>query len=437
MRKLQFLEDNSHMSVPSANSTKVVLNPETAELDLQKNRPLRVLYVAGDAPFFVTHFLGLAKFVLGSGGDVHLAVPVDTASGRDDRDAVRKIEESGVIVHRIGLKRSGVNPFADLLLIKELNDLITKTDPSLLHCLGIKPILYAGAIARLKEMPAVHSVIGLGLPFMKSGVVAALSRSLILFGFGFAFGNPRCKITVEHEKDRETIERAAGDREITQTTGVGVDLNLFHPPSDDVRNNPPVVMFAARLIESKGIRDFVEAARRLKTKKVAARFVLQCQFDLRNKQAISEQEVEAWHKEGVIEWWGQTADMPNALRKADIFCLPTFYREGTPKALLEAAASGLPIITSNIAGCRDVVSNGQNGILVAPRRIPELEAALETLITDEAFRRKAGSKSRELAEENFCVHAFIRQTTNLYSAAATKEGVESTLFVDNISPTAA
>ena len=130
-------------------------------------RQKRVLFVAGDAPFFVTHFFDLANALRDEGINVHLAAPVDAASGRDDLEAVGKIEAAGMILHRISLKRSSVNPFADLILLKELNDLIADTHPSVIHCLGIKPILYAGSLARLKCLPAVHSVIGLGLPYEK------------------------------------------------------------------------------------------------------------------------------------------------------------------------------------------------------------------------------------------------------------------------------
>lgn len=374
----------------------------------------KVLFVAGDAPFFVTHFMELARALRGRGIEVNLAAPVDLTSGRGDHAAVQHIEASGIRVHPIGLKRSSVNPFSDLFLIKELLDLIHTVKPDVLHCLGVKPILYAGAIARVKRLPVVHSVIGLGLPFMRTGVIADISRTFILAGFGFAFGNRKSRITVEHEKDHATIAAAAGDRPVSRTVGVGVDLALFHPREETLLNAPPVVMFAARLIESKGVRDFVEAARRLKAKKVAGRFVLQCQFDLRNKQAIAIKEVEAWRDEGIIEWWGQSSDMPNALRKADIFCLPTFYREGTPKALLEAAASGLPIIATNIPGCRDVVKNGENGLLVPPRNVNELEKALERLIEDHDFRVSAGRKSREMATASFCVQSFIQATIGLY-----------------------
>src|SRR3546814_7631746 len=132
-------------------------------------------------------------------------------------------------------------------------------------------------------------------------------------------------------------------------------MTLVHPADRDRSDSGlPIVMFASRLIEPKGVRDFVEAARLLKAEGCKVRFVLQCEFDLESSQAISEAEALSWQDEGVVEWWGCTPNMPDALRKVDVFCLPTYYREGVPKVLIEAAASGLPIVTSDIAGCRDV-----------------------------------------------------------------------------------
>lgn len=134
-----------------------------------------------------------------------------------------------------------------------------------------------------------------------------------------------------------------------------------------------------------------------------ARFVLQCELDLQSRGAITESEVRAWHDEKTIEWWGYTADMPEALRCADIFCLPTYYREGVPKVLIEAAATGLPIVTSDLPGCRDVVRHGHNGLLVPPRDAVALEAALMRVLTDAEFRRQAGAASRQIAVEKYAV----------------------------------
>jgi glycosyltransferase involved in cell wall biosynthesis len=378
----------------------------------------RLLYIASDAPFFVTHFLLLGKAACSRGYEVHVAAPLDPQSGRGDEEAQLRIEQSGLFYHRISLKRAGTNPFRELLNIRSFARLLDEVRPDLVHCLGIKPVIFAGALARLRGLPAIHAVIGLGLPFMGKGAAARLRIAVLLRGFAFAFGNKRSRVTIEHNEDRNLLlgARAVEESRLARLHGVGADLDLFHPREDDRETGvPPVVMFAARLIEPKGVREFVAAAERLKAKGLRARFVLQCQLDLNNPNAIAEAEVRAWHDRGLIEWWGSTSDMPNALRKADIFCLPTYYREGTPKALIEAAATGLPIVTTDVAGCRDVVMSGENGILITPRSLDELEAALAKLIGDEAFREQAGRKSRDIAVARYDVQAFIATSLELYA----------------------
>ena len=389
-----------------------------------KSRPLRLLYITSDAPFFVTHFLLLAAAARRYGYEVHVATPLDPKSGRGDEEAARKIEKTGLIFHRISLRRANTNPFRELSIIREFGVLIADVAPDLIHCLGMKPVVYAGAIARLRGLPAIHAVIGLGLPFMGTSGMARLRKSLLLKGFAFAFGNRKARITIEHEEDRDLLlgAKAVDEARMARLYGVGADLAAFHPRKDEDAAAPLVVMFAARLIEPKGVRDFVEAAGRLKRRAVSARFVLQCQLDLSNPNAITEAEVRAWHDKGLIEWWGSTTDMPNALRKADIFCLPTYYREGTPKALIEAAATGLPIVTTDVPGCRDVVKSGDNGILITPRSVDALEAALLKLLQDDAFRRRAGQRGRAIAVERFDVEMFIKQSMDLYAEVAPRAG---------------
>lgn len=385
----------------------------------------RLLIISGDAPFFVTHFLALAEAAGREGYDVHVATPFDPASGRSDADAVRAIKRAGPTFHAIPLKRSSTNPIRELSLIGELAALMGRIAPDLVHCIGMKPVLYAGSIARLKKTPAVHSVIGLGLPFMGNGAKAALRRSLLVKAFAFVFGNRRCRATVEHEEDYSIFLRAKAidPARLLRLNGVGVDLRTFCPrPSDQsIDDGAPIVMFASRLIAPKGVRDFVEAARRIKARGVPARFVIQCELDAQNPTAIPEAEVRAWHDEQVIEWWGHTTEMPKSLQGADIFCLPTYYREGIPKVLLEAAASGLPIITSDLPGCRDVVRQGYNGFLITPRDVGELEAALLRLITDGEFRLQAGQRSRAMAVEKFSVESFIGTSLGIYRSALQSE----------------
>lgn len=389
---------------------------------------LRLLYIASDAPFFVTHFLPLASAALRQGYEVHVATPLDPASGRGDHAAQERIVAGGLIFHEISLKRENTNPLKEFGVMREFARLISGIRPDIMHCIGIKPVLYAGAIARLRKIPSVHAVIGLGLPFMGQGLVVSLRKALLLRGFSFAFSNPRSRVTVEHEEDRDVLisAHAVKDQNLHRLYGVGVDLAAFHPIASGERSAdaPPVIMFAARLIEPKGVRDFVAAAQRIKRRNIPARFVLQCQLDLSHRNAISEAEVKDWHAKQWIEWWGYSRDMPNALRKADIFCFPTYYREGTPKVLLEAAASGLPIITTNVPGCRDVVQTGDNGVLVTPRNVDELEEAILELLCNPALRQKAGRRSREIAVERFSLESYVKNSMDLYVAVEPRSGAD-------------
>lgn len=381
------------------------------------DRTPRLLMILGDAPFFVTHFMPIAAGAKARGYDVHVAAPLDEGSGRGDRDALKRIETAGYAFHRISLKRAGADPFGELRLIRELAQLLDRIKPSVVHLFGLKPILYAGSIARLKRIPSVCAVIGLGLPFMAKGVRAMIQQTLIRRGFAFAFKNPRCRVTVENEDDGAVVlsTGAVDSARLTRLNGAGVDLSKFRPRREPP-HGPPLVMFAARLIAPKGVYDFVEAARRIKARGIAARFVFQCLLDLRNRQAISEEEVRRWHDGGIVEWWGPTADMAEALRRADIFCLPTYYREGLPKVLIEAAASGLPIVTTNVAGCRDIVTDGRNGILIAPRDVDALEAALLALIGDTDLRRRQGEEGRRIAAERFSVDTLVETSLALYGS---------------------
>jgi glycosyltransferase involved in cell wall biosynthesis len=377
--------------------------------------------ISGDAPFFVTHFLPLAAAAREQGYEVHVAVPLHRNSARGDDAAAAQIMAASVSLHPIPLRRASVNPLDELHVALSLRALIGDLAPHLVHCIGMKPVLYAGPFARLRRIPAVHAVIGLGLPFMGESLFAEARRRLLLKWFGLVFGAQRLQVTFETEDDREVFTRSGAVRAARTLLlpGVGADLSLFHPRAQERAESegPPVVMFAARLIAPKGVRDFVAAARRIKKRGIPARFVLQCEHDPANPTAIPEGEIKSWQDAGVIEWWGYSADMPAALRRADIFCLPTYYREGVPKALIEAAATGLPIIASNVPGCRAVVEHGKNGLLVTPRQIDALEAALAEALTNAEFRRSAGEKSREIAIARFSVERFLEKSLEAYRLA--------------------
>jgi len=171
---------------------------------------------------------------------------------------------------------------------------------------------------------------------------------------------------------------------------------------------------ATRLLWDKGVGEFVAAARLLRARGVDARFVLAGEPDPQNPSSVSADDVRGWAREGIVECAGFVADMPGLLSRSHMACLPSYYGEGVPKSLIEAAAAGRAIVTTNAPGCREVVRNGYNGLLVPPRSVTELAEALERLILEPVLREEMGRHSRLLAEQRFGQETIIRQTLALY-----------------------
>jgi glycosyltransferase involved in cell wall biosynthesis len=197
--------------------------------------------------------------------------------------------------------------------------------------------------------------------------------------------------------------------------GSGVDINKFVPT--DEMSGVPIVVLPSRLIKEKGAFEFVQAARMLKERNVSARFVLVGQIDYENPSAISEKQIISWVEEGVVEWWGWRSDMVSIYQSSKIVCLPTYYREGTPKTLIEAAACGRAIIASNIPGCREIVRNNQNGILIKPSNVKQLADAIQALLEDNQLRMQMGLTGRQFVENEFhnkLITSEIKQVAGLH-----------------------
>ena len=184
-----------------------------------------------------------------------------------------------------------------------------------------------------------------------------------------------------------------------------------------------MVMLASRMLWDKGIGDFVEMARHLRRDGVSARFVLVGRCDAHNPAAIPPEQIRGWVDEGVVEWWGHRDDMALTLASATLVVLPS-YREGLPKILLEAAASGKPLIATDVPGCREIVEHGTNGYLVPPHDPGSLAAAIATLLRDSSLRAKMGRAGREVVVRSFSVEKVATQMIDLYRQLLTGRGRE-------------
>jgi glycosyltransferase involved in cell wall biosynthesis len=224
---------------------------------------------------------------------------------------------------------------------------------------------------------------------------------------------PNCRTVFQNFEDRETYERARIVRRdhTVLIPGSGVDLDMFQPSVQP--DGVPVVVLPARMIYHKGVGEFVGAARLLRDRNVSARFALVGPLDPDNESAIPAEVLKAWLAEGVVEWWGKREDMAHVFAEASVVCLPS-YREGMSKALMEAAAAGRPVVTTDVPGCRECVEPGRTGVLVPVRDVTALAAALEVLLRDAPLRAALGAQGRGLAERAFGVRQVIDRHIELY-----------------------
>jgi glycosyltransferase involved in cell wall biosynthesis len=191
-----------------------------------------------------------------------------------------------------------------------------------------------------------------------------------------------------------------------------VDVNEFQP-TDEVPSTP-IVLLSSRMLWIKGIRDFVEAAKLLRTRGINARFVLAGDTDPGSPGAIPREKLQEWQNAGPVEWWGHQQSMSGMVQQAALVCLPSHGGEGVPKALIEAAAGGRAIVATDVPGCRDIVRHGTNGLLVPPKNPVALADAIDRLLKDAPLRTEMGRRGREIAVNEFSEEKVIQQTLALY-----------------------
>lgn len=369
---------------------------------------MKILYVINSLSFFISHRLQLAQAASNSGYEVHVAAPFS-----NETDVILK---EGFCFHPLPLTRSGMKVLEEINSFMALCRLYRLIQPELVHHIAIKPVIYGGVAARLTSMPAVISTIpGLGHVFVERGSKAALLRFNVKLAYRFALAHSNSRVIFQNAEDRDKfvswhlIDRA----KTILIKGSGVDISQFSYRPEPL--GTPVVLMASRMILEKGVSEFVKAAHQLRKAGVKARFVLAGDSDPGNPTSISRTQLINWHKSGMVEWWEHCDDMPNVFAQTSIVCLPSHYGEGIPKVLVEAAACGRAIVTTDIPGCRDVVVNNYNGILV-PRKDPlALVSAIRRLLEDRLLRQAMGKRGREIAVEHFSLQKIVKQTLTAYN----------------------
>ena len=330
------------------------------------------------------------------------------------------IKSHGFRLLNIKLRRAGINPFVELLCIAEIMMLYIRERPDIVHHVALKPVIYGSIAAFLAGIPnVVNALIGLGYVFMLKGIKGRITRILILRIFKFLLNLNKSILILQNNDDVDLFIKLKiinVDR-LRLIYGSGVDINFYYHSSELNIDDGINVLLASRMLESKGIREFVCAARQIRKNGYKINFLLVGGLDDGNPTAIKEAEINAWCKEGVVEWFGYQRDMRPYLLNAHIICLPS-YREGLPKVLLEAAASGRAIIATDVPGCREAVVQNVNGLLVPLYDINGLVAAITYLATHPIIRKKMGLAGRNLVVTKFSEAIIQSQITKVYGEFA-------------------
>ena len=354
---------------------------------------------------FVSHRIPIALEAIKKGFEVHLI------SKRTDCGSYLK--DQGIIFHNWDLNRSSLNPFLILSNIFQLYSLIKKIRPNILHAITIKPILMSGIIRFfLKPIPTIYAVAGLGYAFNSKTIKTIIIKNLSILFFKLTFRSKNTHVIFQNNEDLNKILKISNlKREnFTLIPGSGIDLNYFKPNKFDFQKKP-IVLFASRLLKSKGIFEFVRAAKEIRN----AEFQIAGKFDDGNDDCIKPEVIKKLSKDGYITYLGMRKDMVNLINSASIIVLPSFYGEGLPKILIEAAGCGKPIITTNHPGCRDAVKNRISGILIPPRNSNELIKAIRYLINNKNLMENMGKEARKFAEQRFDILDVIKTHLDIYT----------------------
>lgn len=358
-----------------------------------------------EASFFRSHRWPLAAEALARGDDVVVVCGAGTGE---------ETLASDVRCRVVPLSRSGFHPWREWLSYRAIRRLYREESPDIVHHVTIKPVIYGTHIATALSVPAVvNAVPGLGYVYTQRGLTARIRRVAVDLLYRVSLRHPNMRLIFQNREDLDAFVnrlRVAEDR-VCLIRGAGVDLDRFHFAAEPVA--PISIVLMARMLKDKGVREFVAAARIVHRTHPDWRFVLAGGLDPGNPSALSAPELDAWQREGEVSWLGHCEDVVGLLGSHHIACLPS-YREGLPKSLLEAAAAGRVIVTTNVPGCREVVCDNVTGLLVEARNPQNLAKAIIRLGEDPVLRDRLRRAARDKAERCFGVEHIVRETFAVY-----------------------
>ncbi|MEC4727740.1 glycosyltransferase family 4 protein [Shewanella sp. D64] len=376
----------------------------------------RILFVVNVDWFFISHRLPIAIKAMSDGYEVHLAC--------SNTGKLQKLAELGINIHELSFSRSGNGLLNELGTVTLLRKVIAKVQPNILHAVTIKPVIYSGIVLHsfMSKPKFVAAISGLGYVFSADNLRAKLTRLFVSVLYKFAFKHKNKIVIFQNKTDESILSRVTRlkpiDKELIR--GSGADLNVYKYQTEPKAKSIKIAM-ACRLLKEKGVYEYVEAAKIVKSKFNNVEFILAGTPDLDNPNTVSQLELEQWQASGVISVIGHCDNIPQLFSESHVVTMPSYYGEGVPKVLIEAAACGRPIVTTCNPGCRDAIIPEKTGILVPVKDADSLADALIRLIESKSLRHEMGSKAREYAIKEFNIDNVVQKHLDIYRALLTRQ----------------
>lgn len=355
---------------------------------------------------FAAHLMPIAKGAKKQGHQVKIITRISNNK--------EQILSQGLEVIPLNLERFSLNIFKELKVIYKIWKIYKEESPDVVQHFGIKPILYGNAVAILSRIPKIiNTFLGMGFVFISDKLWVKAIRVGFISLLKLFMLKRESIIIVQNKDDRELLlkENIAKPSQVYAQCSVGVDINDF--PVLPEPEGKPVFALIARMIWDKGIAEFIAAAEIIKNKGLDAEFWLVGAPDPNNSRSVTEEQIIEWQDRELIKWLGFCKDIRSIWEKAHVAVLPS-YREGLSRSLLEAAAYGRALITTDVPGCRELVDDQVNGLLVKSHDIDTLAKAMENLIVDKELRKALALRAREIVVNNYSEEVIVKHMLEFY-----------------------
>ncbi|MBB0996448.1 glycosyltransferase family 4 protein [Dietzia maris] len=359
--------------------------------------------------FFLSHRLAIAKGAVAAGWEVHLATTLT--------EDAEKLGGHGFVVHDVPIHRSSWNPFGLVLTLARYVKLIRSIRPDVVHLVTIKPVLLGGLVARFTRVPGVvFAVSGLGHVFVAKGRLGKVRRALVRSLYRLAMSRENKVVIFQNDVDEAELVRlgCVASEQVVRLPGSGFDVDAYEV--SPLPSGTPVFLMASRLIRTKGVIEFCDAASRLASEGVDAEFWLVGAPDPANPEGLSLRDLAELERIPNLTVLGQRGDVPDLMRSAAAVVLPSYYGEGLPKVLIEAAAAGRAVITTDTPGCRDAIEDRVTGLLVPQQDVEALAGAMRELTSDRELLGTLGRNGRARAERLFRIQDVVAEHLRVYDA---------------------